>query len=328
MINKVKQFDKKALVASMFLCKHNYLFIGIVSLSCLIAACDVVDEVDISNVRQGIIFSSTQAGNWDIWRMAQGHAEMQQLTNTVYIDERFPCWSSVQRSFYYRTSEGDIFNKQIMKDAPELILNHAEGAKTNPSISPDGKQLLYVNYTIDGETEDGDIYLLDIESKKNKKIVDLPGHQFNPAWSFDSKSFVFMSGDRRGSYDIWISSSEGKDVKYIFQSDFFDNQPHLSSDNKKVVFCSTRSGNSDIWLYDVKASELKQLTNSPSVDEYPKWSPDGKQILFISSKSGRFHAWTMDSEGSKQRQITKGDFDVRDANWIILNAGEKSSGTK
>ncbi len=295
------------------------LFLGIVFISVFDSA-HAAENTPDPKKQQEIIFASPKSGSWDIWAMSLGNRELRKLTDTKYIDERFPCYSPSKNEIFYRTNTNCIMRKPDGSE-PSSVSNLQNGIKTNPNISPDGKYLAYVNYVIRGTEEDGDIYIADLETGMERKLVELRGHQFNPSWSFDGKYLVFMSGDIRGAYNIWMVSADGTDPKCIVRSDYFDSQPNLSPDNKKVVFCSNRGGSNDIWVSDVETGKLKQLTTNPGADEYPQWSPDGKYILFTSYRDGHFHIWMMNAGGSSQKQLTNGQFNARDGSWLFHEKG-------
>ena len=282
-----------------------------------VPGCSGLLKSEKGNVRHmAVLFSSTIDGNWDICRFDMDSKSLTNLTQTLQVHERFPCWNPINQSVIYGTNLGELIEFR-QNGSNKTIAAEQNVTYTNPRVSPDGRYLAYISYMIQGTTEDGDIYLLDMATGKNQLQVKLPGHQFNPGWSRDGNYLVFMSGERRGAYDIWMVRSDGSEPKAVIESDYFDNQPDLSPDGKQMVFTSNRTGDCEIWLCNLKTGNLKQLTNHPGVDEYPRWSSDGSQILFTSYRQGYYQVWVMNADGTKQRPLIKGDFDARDGEWVF-----------
>lgn len=309
-LNSLMKMDRHAVQLSGYLIILVYLIFT--------PGCSGLLKSGKSDVRPtAILFSSTVEGNWDICRFDIDSKALKNLTQTVRVHERFPCWNPISRSVIYCMDSSELIefcrdgSTKTIVDGPQAV------TYTNPRVSPDGQYLAYVIYTIQGITEDGDIYILDMRTGKSRLLVNLPGHQFNPVWSHDGYCLAFMSGERRGAYDIWLVRRDGSEPRVVVKSDYFDNQPDLSPSGKQIVFTSNRTGDCEIWLCDLETNNLTQLTSRMGADEYPRWSPDGSQILFTSYRQGHFQIWVMNADGTKQRPLITGDFDARDGEWVF-----------
>lgn len=102
------------------------------------------------------------------------------------------------------------------------------------------------------------------------------------------------------------------------------NQPHLSPDGTRVVFCvayqdlEENKTFSHLWLLDLKRGEVRQFTYGKHRDSTPRWSPDGRWIAFLSNRGNEKeqHLWVIPADGGEARRVTdKPVLRVIDFDW-------------
>ncbi len=133
------------------------------------------------------------------------------------------------------------------------------------------------------------------------------------------------------SYDIFMADLNGKIVKQLTTFKGYDAEATLSSDGKKMIFCSTRDGDLDLYIMDLKTEKVKRITTDLGYDGGAWFSPDGKKIVWRASrpkteseikeykellKEGlvaptKMEVWVADADGSNAKQITN----LGNANW-------------
>ena len=69
----------------------------------------------------------------------------------------------------------------------------------SPSISPDGKTIVFVS----GRTDDIEVYLMDIDGANERRITNGIGVSIQPAFSPDGRKLAFVS-DRSGVFQIYL----------------------------------------------------------------------------------------------------------------------------
>ncbi len=82
-------------------------------------------------------------------------------------------------------------------------------------------------------------------------------------------------------------------------SSFYDSDPFLTYDGKKLFFVSTRDGAEDIWYSDwtgtawTNAIKLgSQINYSIFLQHSPSVSPDGQRLYYVdASRGGNWHIW-------------------------------------
>jgi TolB protein len=86
------------------------------------------------------------------------------------------------------------------------------------------------------------------------------------------------------SYDIFLSSTDGKTLKQLTTEKGYDAEATLSPDGKKMLFTSTRNGDLDLYIMNIKSKKVKQVTSELGYDGGAWFSPDGKKIVWRASR--------------------------------------------
>lgn len=75
-----------------------------------------------------------------------------------------------------------------------------------PSVSPDGKKVLFVSRSTSETASDNlDLYLINIDGSDLRQLTFHPGHDMSPQWANSGSSVVFLSqrGTEEGDWNIW-----------------------------------------------------------------------------------------------------------------------------
>jgi Tol biopolymer transport system component/DNA-binding winged helix-turn-helix (wHTH) protein len=153
------------------------------------------------------------------------------------------------------------------------------------------------------------------------------------ARSRDRVAFAHFSIDT----DIYRVEA-GRPAQLVVGSTFWESEPRLSPDGRRLVFMSQRAGgdvSDNIWLSEADGSNPRQLTHGPGRTQgSPSWSPDGRQIAFDSlGQDAHWHIWMIDADGGTPRRITPQADDEhtptwsRDGRWIYF-ASAQGTGTR
>ena len=234
-----------------------------------------------------------------------------------------------------------LFRKKEDGSKSLQLTNSKHGCRM-PSVSPDGKKLVYVKQ-VDHSLS---LWLSGIDGENARSLVS-GGMNLIPSWLPDSKHIVWMKtqpGKKRedpaSNSQIQIINTETGQTRRLFsdpdQIKFNDAMPSVSPDGKKVAFVSKRSGTFRVWVSNLDGSDAKPI--SPTKDQHeslnlsieqkvPAWSPDGKWIAhwegvemihmspFTGIKnpkkdqqiSATFTVWVVSSDGQKRRKVGRGD---------------------
>lgn len=184
-------------------------------------------------------------------------------------------------------------------------IKQIKGVISNPTLSRDGKYLLYtqVNYFDPPELRirrtDG------TEDKRIKKKVI--GNQFS--FSPDGKKVIYSRIARyRGYYlyyDIYeldLKTKKSKRVTYGKRAF----HPDYSPDGKKIVYASNKLTTTQLFLWDIEEKKASPLTKPQKAVQFsnPRFSPDGKLIAVSQWKKGQRDIYLYDLEGNVVTQVT------------------------
>jgi Tol biopolymer transport system component len=224
-------------------------------------------------------------------------------------------------------------------------LTHSKRGCRMPSVSPDGKKLLYVEQ-VDHSLS---LWLSDIAGKSARALVsDNKGMNVLPSWAPDSRHIVWMKTQRgkkgqdpaRNS-QIHIMDTKTGNTRRLFsdpeQIKFSNAMPSMSPNSNRIAFVSNRSGTFRIWVSNLDGSDAKPVStppaerhaklNLPFEQKVPAWSPDGQwiahwegvEMIHMSPHTGiknperdrqisaTFNVWVVSSDGMERRKVGRGD---------------------
>ncbi len=171
------------------------------------------------------------------------------------------------------------------------------GLERQPSLSPDGRSLLYVG---DARGND-DIYLLRIGGRKPINLTeDSPDDDSAPAFSPDGSQIAFRS-ERKGG-GIFVMGATGESVRRVTDYGF---DPAWSPDGQELVVATeplrdpmSRKGGSQLWAVRTTGEGKRLVSEGDGMG--PKWSPDGRFIAYWAVRPSTWQRdlWTVAADGS------------------------------
>jgi Tol biopolymer transport system component len=93
---------------------------------------------------------------------------------------------------------------QVNPDGAGFAMLVDDGLATAPSISSDGRSLIYMSQT----GGSWDIYRANADGSGRVRLTDNPANDGLPAWSPDGRSIAFLS-DRSGAWSLWVMNANG-----------------------------------------------------------------------------------------------------------------------
>ncbi len=208
-------------------------------------------------------------------------------------------------------------------------LTDFQGVEASPSLSPDGKTVLYS--AIDGS--DRDIYRLRVGGQNPINLTaDSDDQDTDPAFSPDGEQIAFVSSRMGGG--VFIMGATGENPKRVSDAGF---NPAWSPNGRSIVFTTAKVENpygrvdiGQLWRLDIETGERNRLDTSipdnpdglesPNSDAVePAWSPDGSRIAYWTVQEGQRDICTISAEGGDRIQLT--DDLATDWNPIWINGG-------
>ncbi len=181
-------------------------------------------------------------------------------------------------------------------------LTSGKNGDTSPNISPDGKKIVFVSNRRESFEEKllyTDIFVVDIEGKKEMKIKTLPGPKAAPFFLPDNETIVYVGRKYPNDYAGWrndyiwaVGMKKGKVVNLTASLDrtvsdrVIDDlghpegdEPKPSRDGKKIFFAATDYGNTILYGVSVKKRKVFKYYDEPG--RVYAFDYDGKETFVI-----------------------------------------------
>ena len=214
---------------------------------------------------------------------------------------------------------------------PEQVTHHTSGSMFYPSISADGKSIVY--------EENHQLYKLDTASGKSSElklniVTDTKDNELE--WltlTSAADSFSLSPSGRRaavsGHGEIFTVATERGEAQRVTRSFRRDGSPRWSPDGKWIAFISDESGREEVWVSDEFGKTRRKLTDTDSEKRSINFSPDSKS-LFVAGSDNKL--WQVDVENGSAKAIAASDIatinsvDVSpDGKWIAYSKMDRDS---
>jgi len=196
----------------------------------------------------------------------------------------------------------------------ELYLPQLTSGPSSLSWGPDSRELVY--------SMAGLLWRQRLDSKEALQLTDGPGYDYQPDWSPDGKSVVYVSY-QKDAMELRLLDLASGTSRQLTSEGAVNVEPRWSPDGKKIVWVSTQYNRRfHIFMADVVHGSLRNVArltgetkstlpryyySAYDMEINPAWTRDGKEILFVSNK-GHIHGtggfWLMKAEpGAEAREI-------------------------
>ncbi len=199
----------------------------------------------------------------------------------------------------------------------EMYLPQLTSGPSSVTWSPDSREVIY--------SMAGSLWRQRIDANTAQQLTDGMGYDYQPDWSPDGKSVVYVSY-LHDAMELWLLDLATGNTKQMTKSAAVSVEPRWSPDGKKIVFVSTAyHGRFHIFVMDAveesvenKASIVRLMEETKSTlpryyyaeydtEIHPTWSRDGNEILFVSNRGhiyGTGGFWRMRAQpGAEAHEI-------------------------
>jgi eukaryotic-like serine/threonine-protein kinase len=155
------------------------------------------------------------------------------------------------------------------------------------TISPDGKCVAVERN--DRETQNRDIWILDVASGATTRFTSDPGWDAFPTWSADGSRIIFTS-NRTGVYNLYVKASSGAASEQLLYESMEGKGPTSWSPDGKYLIYYSLGQPTHLRLLPVFGPPDRKP--APLVDPQftsitGRFSPDGRWLAYTSNESGQ-----------------------------------------
>ena len=181
-------------------------------------------------------------------------------------------------------------------------LTSLPGEELHPSLSPDGRSLVYSGIA----SGNVDIYSRRVDGENVINLTeDSKDYDSQPRFSPDGEFIAFQSSRDGGG--IFVMGATGESVRRITHFGF---NPVWSPDGNEILFAAElidtdprkRPGDSELWTVGFPSGEPKKVFEGDAVQ--PHWSPSGSRIAYWAISGGQRDIWTITSSGREPVAVT------------------------
>jgi Tol biopolymer transport system component len=170
-----------------------------------------------------------------------------------------------------------------------------------------------------------DIYLLDVKTRRSRRLTDHPALDYNAAFAPDGKHIAFVS-ERDGNAELYTLKLDGTGLKRLTTCFALNDHPTFAPDGKRLAFVSTRQPAKPgqawnaLYLMNADGSSVRRLSPAGVADYSPAWAPRGDRIAFASGsgRTGGTDLYVMKSDGSGRRLV------IKDGGWPTFSGDGRS----
>ncbi|MGH9702711.1 MAG: S41 family peptidase [Candidatus Acidiferrales bacterium] len=244
-------------------------------------------------------------GNYaaDLWVMDVSTKNSQKLLDADMPDQQKSnnFWPQFGNGEIFFVSDRDTVGKasdpRVMKSVanvwkipesggkPVQVTHHTDGSLFYPSISSDGKVLVY--------EDNAQIWKLDTATGKTNEVkIDIASDDKENNFhvqtiNSETDSYTLSPSTLRAAIsthgEIFTIATEHGDVTRVTSSYWRDSIPAWSPDGRWVAYVSDQSGRDEVWVAGTGGENAKKLSNVDTEKFNLTWFPDSKSLLYTAS---------------------------------------------
>ncbi|HEY2017104.1 MAG TPA: S41 family peptidase [Bryobacteraceae bacterium] len=168
---------------------------------------------------------------------------------------------------------------------PVQVTHHGDGNLFFPSISADGKTIVYEDnfgiWKLDTASGKSTEIRIDVKSdlKENKtELVSI---------SNEAESFHLSPSNRRAALavhgEIFTIATDRGELQRVSETPWKEQNPRWSPNGKWIAFVSDRSGREEVYISDELGKNGKKLSDSDCDKSALVWAADSKSLLWTGS---------------------------------------------
>ena len=177
-------------------------------------------------------------------------------------------------------SVNNIYKISDKGGKPVQVTQHGDGNLYFPSISADGKTIVYEDnfgiWKLDVATGKSTEIRVDIKSDGKENDTELV------TLANDAAGFHISPSNRRAAIavhgEIFTIATDRGETQRVTETPWKEQDPRWSPNGKWIAFVSDRTGREEVFISDELGKNVKQLSNVDSDKNGIVWAPDSKSL--------------------------------------------------
>jgi tricorn protease len=169
--------------------------------------------------------------------------------------------------------------------SPVQVTHHTDGNLFFPSISADGKVIVYEDnfglWKLDTASGKSTEIPIDIKSDSKENDTELV------TLSDTAEAFHLSPSNKRAAVvvhgEVFTIATDRGEPQRVSETPWREQEPRWSPDGKWVAFVSDRTGREEVFISDELGKAPKQLSDADCDKSGLVWAPDSKSLLWSGS---------------------------------------------
>lgn len=188
--------------------------------------------------------------------------------------------------------------------APAIALPVTYSLNYDPTISPDGKRMIFLKM-FEGREQ---MFVANVDGSNERRLSGESADLEDPAWSPDGKkvAYVRLDGARNSLHMMNVDGSGDRLLSPATQSPI---HPAWTPDGRSILYCTNddldppRKNAAEIYRVEIASGKIATVI-SGGVNTYPVPSPDGTKIAFRKMLDINSEVFVADADGRNLKNLT------------------------
>ena len=287
-------------------------------LSVILLCADVAPIFAKAPTTPKILFTSTRDGNREVYAMNPDGSEQVRLTQHPGNDLQ-AVWSPTGEKILFISDRGGLRDLYLMDpdgtNVRRVFKRKTKIYRTNPTWSPDGKHIAYVNAELGNLN--ADIHIAPLGEQEDEHIAK----GWYPSWSPDSTEIAYSVDEPFASQLTFINAqTQAREQPLPKKTLLWQYDPSWSAVGDKLAFTGNKhlippalekdlqeawKDKQTIYIVNRDGTGLKQLIHEAGpYAQYPVLSPHGEEVLYTQEINGDFQIFKLNLNSGVRTQLT------------------------